>query len=245
MVSRNKNVLMTYGQVMKKVMKGAGTYSEEKFSYQNTTYTVLVHKDTTDDGEIEYTIVQQVHNHNNKPHCVRAEINDDILYITSIKKWKACVHPAIDSYQGVILTRFLIKRIKKEYPHIKTVELTDYATIDCNTTRRTSIILSDKMLLTHGKSYYAMIGLKPKGEDDAKYYKRVQQILKQTTWDPKKLQPFLDTNVELPPLGTPFQDAMKFMFTNHCDLMGVAMRNYMKSLGIPRSIRGFEYVMKF
>jgi len=234
---------MTYNQIMKKIQTGGGKLVEHKFRYKDRTYTVLVNKGKTYDDEIEYTIVQQVKNSINKPECVRGEINDNTLYISSVRKFKACVSPTIDSHQGIALTRFLIRLIKKEYPHVNRVELTDYASINCTDRERTRLNLSDVMLLTHGHSYYALVGMKPKKLSDAEYYKKVKRIVATTTWDAGVLRSLLrNKTVTLPAVGTPFHEAMKYMFKEYCDDMATAIDSYMQALGIPRSLFGFEYL---
>jgi hypothetical protein len=240
-----KHILLTHNQVLHKI-KGGSNLIEHKFRYKNETYTVLVNKDKTHDDEVEYTIAQQLPNPTNKPECVRGEINDDVLYIASIQKFKACVSPTIDAYQGIVLSRFLIKLMKKEHPHITSVELTDNASIHCRDKNKTRIVLSDMMLLTHGHSYYDLIGMKPKERKDNEYYRTVKKVIKTIIWDPNILKSLLKyNNIKLPHKDTPFHDAMKYMFKNHCDDMAPVMRSYMKVLGIPESLHGFQYIKKF
>lgn len=240
-----KHISLTHNQVLKKI-KGGSIFMEHKFRYKNETYVVLVNKDKTYDGEIEYTIVQQLANPTHLPECVRGEINNDILYIASIQKFKACVSPTIDAYQGIVLAKFLIKLVKTEHQHIASVELTDNASIHCDDSRKSRIVLSDMMLLTHGHSYYALIGMQPKERKDNQYYKMVKNIIKRTRWDPNTLRSLLkDNSIKLPPKDTTFHDAMKYMFKNHCNDMAGVMRSYMKILGIAESLYGFQYVKKF
>lgn len=237
-----KHILLTHNQVLKKI-KGGSVFMEHKFRYKNESYIVLVNKDKTYDGEIEYTIVQQLANPTQLPECVRGEINDNVLYIASIQKFKACVSPTIDAYQGIVLSRFLIKLVKTDHSHITSVELTDNASIHCDDSRKSRIVLSDMMLLTHGHSYYTLIGMKPKERKDNEYYKMVKNIIKNTIWNPQILKSLLkDTSIKLPPKDTPFHDAMKYMFKNHCNDMARVMRSYMNALGIPESLHGFQYV---
>lgn len=240
-----RHIFLTHNQVLKKITD-QNILIKHEFKYKNKIYAAWVNKDKTYDGGIEYTVAQQLPVPPHTPECVCGEINGDVLYIATIQKFKACVSPTIDAYLSIMLTKFMIHLMKIDHPHITSVEVIDNTSIHCNDMQKTRIVLSDMMLLTHGHSYYDLIGMKPKERKDNEYYKMVKNIVNTTIWDPNTLMCLLkDDTIKLPNTSTSFHDAMKYMFDNYCSKMARAMCSYMTLLGIPESLHGLQYVRKF
>lgn len=235
-----------YHSVWKKIHGGVyGTNTTHKFYYNSKIYNVILNRDDLPDGTTEYSILQQVSNQHQVAPCIRGEIQKDMLYISNVEKHGVCVLPEISSYQGIVLLRWFLRVIKNNHPEVIRSELTDNAKTLCGQSR---ITLSDLMMITKGRTYYAMAGYKPLGHRYEERYAHNLGILTKLTWkhSMKKIKDLMHkhridvSGIRFPKAETGYKEAMGFMFKSYCDEMTKIFDDYLDLIGY-KSMYGVDY----
>jgi hypothetical protein len=136
------------------------------------------------------------------------------------------------------MLNFLIKYIKKYYPKIREIQLTDNSTIKC---KKETIRLANLYTLTSGTTWYGKFGFIPIQKDILKMYKNNMKIMNKTR--AKLIKSFLD-KYKIPYKPSELvKTVLKKYFTKDCSKYLKLEYKLMKLLDIDR-MYGYSFKLK-